>query len=239
MGLADMALYDGRAADAAAILEKGIKADFDADKKSSAAANKLVALAGASRNRAQAVSAAEQALAINSTAGFAFGAARVLIEAGQDAKAQEIARKMGAELAPELRAWSKLIEGEIQLRRGKSQAAIDLFQEAQKLADTWVGRLDLGRAYLEAGHFPEAASEFDACERRKGEATSVFFDDVPSFRYYPQVYYYRGQVLEGLKSKDAGDLYKTFLTIKSKADTSDPMVADARRRAKALGVAGF
>jgi serine/threonine protein kinase/tetratricopeptide (TPR) repeat protein len=239
MGLADMALYEGRTADAIAILEMGIKTDSETDKKSSAAANKLVALAGARRNRPQAVDAAEQALAINSTAGYAFGAARVLIEAGQDAKAQEIARKMGSELAPELRAWSKLIEGEIQLRRGKSQAAMDLFQEAQKLADTWIGRLDLGRAYLDGGHFAEAASEFDACEKRKGEATSVFFDDVPSFRYYPQVYYYRAQVLEGLKSKDAGDLYKAFLTIKSKADAGDPMVADARRKAKALGVAGF
>ncbi|HXA52604.1 MAG TPA: protein kinase, partial [Candidatus Acidoferrum sp.] len=239
MGLADMALYDGRTADAVAMLEKGIKTDLEASPKSSAAANKLVALAGARRNHAQAVAAAEQALAINSTAGFAFAAARVLIEAGQDAKAQEDARKMGSELAPELRAWSKLIEGEIQLRRGKSQAAIDLFQEAQKLADTWIGRLDMGRAYLEAGHFAEAASEFDACEKRKGEATSVFFDDVPSFRYYPQVYYYRAQVLEGLKSKEAGDLYKTFLTIKSKADVGDPMVTEARRRAKVLGVTGF
>ena len=75
--------------------------------------------------------------------------------------------------------------------------------------------------------------------RRKGEATSVFFDDVPSFRYYPQVYYYRAQILEGLKSKEAGDLYKTFLTIKSKADVGDPMVTEARRRAKVLGVTGF
>jgi hypothetical protein len=142
---------------------------------------------------------------------------------------------MGEQLAPEMRAWSKLIEGEAQLRRGKLQAAIDSFQQAQKLADTWIGRLDLGRAYLEAKHFPEAASEFAACEKRKGEAASVFFDDVPSFRYYPQVSYYRGQVQEGLNSKDAVDLYRTFLTLKAKADPGDPMVEDAQQRVRALG----
>jgi tetratricopeptide (TPR) repeat protein/predicted Ser/Thr protein kinase len=231
-GLADMALYEGRITDAVAILEAGIKTDLADSPKSSAAASKLATLAGATRNRAQAVDAAEKALAINSTAGFAFGAARVLIEAGQEARALEVARKMGAELAPELRAWSKLIEGEIQLRHGKSQAAIDLFQEAQKLADTWIGRLDLGRAYLAAGHFPEAASEFDACEKRKGEATSVFFDDVPSFRYYPQIHYYRGQVQEGLKSPDSAALFQNFLTIKAKAEAGDPMVEDARKRTR-------
>jgi tetratricopeptide (TPR) repeat protein len=176
------------------------------------------------------VQAAEQALTISSTAGFAFAAARVLIESGQEAKAVEVARKMGEQLAPETRAWSKLIEGEVQLRRGKAQAAVDLFQEAQKLADTWIGRLDLGRAYLEAKHFPEAASEFDACEKRKGEATSVFFDDVPSFRYYPQVYYFRARVQEGLNSKGAADLYQAFLAIKAKAEPGDPFVEDARRR---------
>jgi len=243
--LADLALYEGRNSDAISILEKGIAADLaEAAKsspaaKSSSAANKLVALAGVRRNRAQAVDAADRALAISSTAGFAFAAARVLNESGQEAKALEVAHKMGEQLAPEIRAWAHLIEGEVQLRRGKVREAVDLFQEAQKLADTWIGRLDLGRAYLEAKYFAEAASEFDACEKRKGEATSVFFDDVASYRYYPQVYYYRGKALEGLNSKGAGELYQTFLTIKAKAEPGDPMVEEARRRAHVLGVTGY
>ena len=79
-----------------------------------------------------------------------------------------------------------------------------------------------------------SSSEFDACEKRKGEATSVFLDDFPTYRYYPQVYYYRARAQEGLKSPAAGDLYQKFLAIKAKADP-DPMVADAQKRARALG----
>jgi tetratricopeptide (TPR) repeat protein/predicted Ser/Thr protein kinase len=234
IGLADMALYEGRNQDAAAILESGIKADLAAVPKSTAAAAaKLGALGAAQHGKQRAVDAASQVLAMSRGEVYSFPAARVLIENGQDARAMEVAKELGARLDSERRAYAKLIEGEIQLKHGKAQAAIDLFQAAQKFADTWVGRLLLGRAYLEAGAFTEASSEFDACEKRKGEATSVFLDDFPTFRYYPQVYYYRGRVQEGLKSPSAGELYKTFLAIKAKSDP-DPMVADAQKRAKTL-----
>jgi tetratricopeptide (TPR) repeat protein len=183
--------------------------------------------------------AANRALAVSKTEAFSFAAARVLLEFNQDAKALEVAKAMGARLEPEPRAYAKLIEGESLLNRGKVQAAIDLFQEAQKLADTWIGRLVLGRAYLEHNAFTEASSEFSSCEKRKGEAASVFLDDIPSLRYYPQIYYYRGRTEEGLKSPAAGESYKAFLALKAKASSTDPMVADARKRAKALGVLGL
>jgi tetratricopeptide (TPR) repeat protein len=239
VGLADMALYEGRTTDAIAILEKGVAADLAQSPQSSAAAIKLAVLAAAYRDKAQAVAAANRSLAISPNGNAAFAAARALLVSGQEARALEIAREMGKRLEPEPRSYARLLEGEAQLARGKTQAAIDLFQQARALSDTWIGRLDLGRAYLEAGAFTEASSEFDACEKRKGEAVSVFLDDVPSFRYFPQVYYYRARVLEGMNSTAAGDSYKTFLVIKAKADPSDALVADARKRAKALGVPGF
>jgi tetratricopeptide (TPR) repeat protein len=239
IGLADMALYEGRNADAIGILEKGISTDLAQSKQSSAAAIKLAALAAAQRDRGQAVVAANRSLATSRNETSAFPAARALLAAGQDAKALEVSKELGKRLEPEPRAYAKLLEGELQLAKGKAQTAIDLFQEARKLSDTWMGRLDLGRAYLDAGAFTEASSEFDACEKRKGEATSVFLDDVPSFRYYPQIYYYRARVQEGLKSPAAGASYKAFLAIKAKADPSDPLVTDARKRAKGLGVPGL
>ena len=239
IGLADMALYEGRNSDAMAILEKGIAADLAQSPQSSAAAIKLAVLAGAHRDKAQAVAAANRSLGTSRNESAAFTAARALLLSGQEAKALEIAKEMGKRLEPEPRAYGKLLEGEAHLAKGRAQAAIDLFQEARTLSDTWIGRLDLGRAYLEAGAFTEASSEFDACEKRKGEATSVFLDDVPSFRYFPQVYYYRGRVQEGMKSPAAAESYKAFLAIKAKADASDALVADARKRAKALGVPGL
>ena len=53
------------------------------------------------------------------------------------------------------------------------------------------------------------------------------------------MYYYLGRAQEGMKSSAAGASYKTFLTMKSKPDGSDPMVADALKRAKSLGVPGL
>ena len=229
-GLADIALYEGRNAEAAGILQKGVEADLKANLNTGAAI-KLAALAGAHRKGPQAVAAANQSLATDADAAD-FAAARVLLENGQEAKVLALARTMGASLASERRAYAKLLEGEVQLAKGKSQAALDLFQEAKKLADTWLGHLDLGRAYLDAGAFTEASSEFDACAKRKGEATAVFLDDAPSFRYFPLVYYYQGRAREGLHRPDAAESYKAFIAIKAKADAGDPLVADALKRSK-------
>jgi tetratricopeptide (TPR) repeat protein len=240
IGLADMALHEGRDSDAAAILERAIAADLASDPHSPGAGMKLAALAQAQRaNKAQAINAANRALSISKTEGFSFAAAHVLLEAGQEAKALEVAKAMGARFEPEPRSYAKLLEGEALVKQGKTTAAIDLFQEAQKLADTWIGRLILGRAYLAAEAFTEASSQFSSCEKRKGEAASVFLDGVPTLRYYPEVYYFRARAEEGLKIRAAGESYKTFLAIKAKAATADPMVSDALKRAKALGVPGL
>jgi len=45
----------------------------------------------------------------------------------------------------------------------------------------------MGRAYLDAGAFTEASAEFDVCLKRRGEATSIFLDDVPSYHLLPAV----------------------------------------------------
>lgn len=228
IGLADIALYEGRNADAVKILQGGVEADLK-QPNLSAAAVKLAAMAAAQHNAA----AAERALKTDKEA--AFPAARVLLEMKQEAKALEVAKQIGARPEPEPQAQAKLLEGEALLLKGKSQDAIRLFLEAQKLADSWIGRLDLGRAYLAAGLFPEAIAELTTCIKRNGEATAVFLDDTPSYRYFAPVYYYLAQAQEGSKSAAAAESYQKFLAIKAKADAGDPMVADARKRLAALG----
>ena len=141
-----------------------------------------------------------------------------------------LASDLAGRLAEPPQAYAKLIEAESRLKRGRAREAIALAQEAHKRADTWLGRYVLGRAYLDAGAFTEAHSEFDACLRRRGEATAVFLDDVPSLRLLPPVYYYLGRAQEGLKSPRAAESFKTFLAMKEKSDGADPLVADARRR---------
>ena len=60
-------------------------------------------------------------------------------------------------------------------------------------------RCELGLAYLEAGMFAQADSEFDRCIKRRGEALALFIDEEQTYGYLPAVYYYQGRAREGLK----------------------------------------
>jgi tetratricopeptide (TPR) repeat protein len=234
LGLSDLALYEGRVSDAAAMLEKGIAGDLG-NNDPSTAAYKLVALARAQLilGKPQAAAdAADRAVAGNEKEkkeSITLAAAEVYIDAGQETKALTLAMDLGKRIEPDPQSYARLIEGEAALKRNKVQDAIRLFQEAQKLADSWLTHLALGRAYLEAAAFTEALIEFNECVKRRGEATAVFLDDMPSYRYFPQVYYYLGCAQDGLKSPAAADSYRKFLDIKQKGG-EDPLIADARRR---------
>jgi tetratricopeptide (TPR) repeat protein/predicted Ser/Thr protein kinase len=231
MGLADLALYEGRRADAAASLEQGIAGDLAA-KNAAAAAEKTAVLAGTLLGRGQkaaAIAAADRALGAAKKDLVMLLAAEVYLEAGQEPKALALAKDFGARLEPELQSYARLIEGQVQHRRNNLQEAIRLFREGRKLLDTWLARFRLGQAYLDAGAFTEAYSEFEQCLKRRGEATALLFDEVATYRFLPPVYYYMGRAQDGLKTEGGADSYKTFLGIKQKAD-GDPLVEDARRR---------
>ena len=230
-GLADIALYQGRVAEAIKILDGAISHDL-ANKDPDGAATKLSYLAEAqllAANPAGGARSATRALALSHQNPIQFWAARAYVGANQESKAQSIAQEMGSALEADPQAYGKLIEGEIQLKHGKPQAALKLLLESRKLADTWMGRFDAGRAYVDAGAFAEAESELEVCIRRRGEATALFLDESPTYHLFPPVYYYLGRAQEGLKSPAASDSYKNFLSFRDKAD-HDPLVADARRR---------
>jgi hypothetical protein len=122
----------------------------------------------------------------------------------------------------------------LSLSRGVRSGAIKLFQEAQDLVDCWLGRFLLGRAYLEAEANPEAHYEFELCIKHRGEAASVSINDLPTYRYFPPVYYYLGRAQQGLGSEAAAEFYSTFLKIKEEAEPHDPLVEDAPRTAQRL-----
>jgi len=230
-GLANLAMYEGRFRDAIQILDKGITADLAA-KKPDAAADKLWMLAEANLLRGDkraAVAAADRALANGQSTKMRFLAARIFVEAGEVANAKKMAETLGSELQAAPQAYGKLILGEIALNRRDPKQAIQLFNEAKDLLDSWIGRYDLGRAYLEAGAFAEADSEFDRCIKRRGEALELFMDDMPTYSLLPTVYYYQGLVREGLKSPGAADSYQMYLKLRGK-NTEDPLLADIRRR---------
>jgi serine/threonine protein kinase len=230
-GLGDVALYQGKFRDAAQIFEKGAAADLAA-KNPDAAADKFVMLAYANalRGDKQAVLAAVQnALANSKSSKTQFLAARALVEIGETAKARKLADTLASALQATPRAHAKLILGEIELKDHNANQAIQLFTEAKNLMDTWIGRFDLGHAYLEAQAFAEADSEFDRCLKRRGEALELFMDDMPTYSYLPIIYYYQGRDREGLKSAGFADSYRTYLSIRG-TSSEDPFLSDIHHR---------
>lgn len=231
VGLADLAAYEGRFTNAARLLEQGARADLQA-KRPENAADKFAALAHTDLLREQkmtAVADAYKALDHSQSVQIRFLAGRIFAETGEKAKAQEIAAALGKELQAEPQAYGKIIEGKSALKQGDSRQAIKSFTEANNLLDTWIGRLELGRAYLEAALFTEADSEFDRCIKRRGEAMELFLNDVPTYSYFPIVYYYQGRVREGLKSAAFADSYHIYLSLRGQAG-EDPLLPEIRRR---------
>lgn len=230
-GLADLDLYQGRFTDAVHSFEKGAKSDL-ANKDTDSAAEKLSALAYthlSMRHTGAAIAAAEKALGNSQTVKVRFLAGLVFAEAGQQAKAQELATKLATEVQSEAQADAKIIEGVVDISRKDPTGAVKALTDANNLLDTWLGRFELGRAYLEANAFAEADSEFDECLKRRGEALSLFMDDVPSYGFLPPIYYYQGRVREGLKSPGFAEPYRTYLSIRGQAG-EDPLVAEVHRR---------
>jgi eukaryotic-like serine/threonine-protein kinase len=230
-GLADLAVYQGRFSDAVRILEQGAATDLAA-KNPEKAADKFAALAEAQLLRGQtqaAVAAADKALANSQVVKIKFLAAQIYVAAGEIAEAQKLADSLGSESQAEPQSYAKIIEGLIALKRGDTRQAISALTDATKILDTWISRFELGQAYLNAGQFVEADSEFDRCVQRRGEALELFMDNVPTYGGFPPVYYYEGRVRQGLKSSGFADSYRTYLGIRGKAG-EDPLLPEIRKR---------
>ena len=231
-GLADLYLYQGRFAESLDLYEKTANANVAA-KNLDAAAEQFSSAAYVQLARGEenlAAIEAEKALSYGKTTKVRFLSGRILAEAGDVERAQALAEALSSQIQAEPRAYGKIIEGDIALRKRDARAAIAALTEANKLVDTWIGRFDLGRAYLAAEAYTQADSEFDRCLKRRGEALSLFMDAVPTYGYLPPVYYYQGRVREGLSNAGFGDSYRTYLAIRGDAG-EDRLLAEVRQRA--------
>jgi len=230
-GQADLAAYQDKHADAEKILKKGAAVDLAA-KNNDGAARKYVALARIEElqgKHAAAIADAGKALAQSQTAPIQFLAASIYVDAADIAKAQKLATALSSALPNESQAYGKIITGLIALKKKDTNEAIRQITAANNLLDTWIGRFELGRAYLEAGAFTEADAQLDQCMKRRGEAIELFDDNVPTYAYLPPVYYYEGLAREGMKSAGFADFYRNYLAIRGQS-SDDPLVVDIRHR---------
>jgi len=235
VGLADVAMYQGRAQDAIAILQSALAADVAA-RRAAPAAEKRVMLAQAyamagekSQARAIAAAAAES----SKDESVLYPAAGVYLETGDVEGALNLSRKLAQRFEADPQAYGKLIEAEVQMKRGDNRQAVQILEDARKIADTWIGRFDLGKAYLAARVFTDADMEFDTCINRRGEASSVFMTDDPTWRYFAPTYYYQGRSHQELMSPSAAEDYRKYLALRA-GDATDPLARDARKRLDAL-----
>ena len=137
-GLADIALYEGRLDDAAAILNEAVEVALAGDDPAGAARD-LATLGHIEllRERPQlAADFARRAILTGQRGRIFFEAARVLISAGEEAEAGEIIQQLANRLAPEPQTYAMLLEGELLLAQGESRRAVDRFLEARDKLDT-------------------------------------------------------------------------------------------------------
>ena len=235
MGLADLALFEGHLDEGIGFLQEGISEDAKSDWKLGAA-GKQIALAKAYvqlGRRAAAIAALDQATAVLKENGLLYLAAQTYVDAGQPAKASALAEKLAQRVEPEAQAYAKLIAGEVLLAKKDARGAVRQIEEARKLADTWVGLVALGRAYLALDAFTEADAALEAAFSRAGEATSVTFDAMPTYSLFPPVLYYLGVARQGMSSPSAAESFLAYLGVRQNAK-ADPFLADARKRLNTL-----
>ena len=230
LGMADLAMLRGRTAEASAALEPMLTEKLP-PLQLARVHNTLAGVRLTQGRTPDALKLAEGALAANTDPITRYESGRIFAAAGRAPRAKELAAELETSLVPDTQAYGMTLRGELQLLEGDARGAVQTFQQSLKLVDSWQTRYLLGRAYLVAEAYTEADAEFDACVSRKGEATAVYLDDVPTWRLMAPVYYYRGVTRSALKSiSGATDAFKTFVEFKSGGDENSALVADAQKR---------
>ena len=211
-GLADIEMLRGDFKSAIEIATAGNLLDLNHDNMLGASAKQMLVSQALleSGDTAAAADAARAALAISENDSVAVVAAQVFVASGDYTAAREIAARFGEQLQPQRRSYSQLIEASIDLREGRTVDAVDKLRAALERADLWLIRFALGEAYLQAGYAAEALAEFEGLYMRRGEATAIFLDDVPSARYLAELPYWigRAQMETGMQDAARQNLQK-------------------------------
>lgn len=159
-------------------------------------------------------------------------AALVQLAAGDDRRAMATATSLAEDVAPTRRALGKLVEGEALWLHGKPKQAMVVIRTALGVSDLPLAHLLLARAALDARSFHEALGELESCIGSSGEIANHSFVGEPAVRYVPLLTYDLARAEQGLGSPDAKASYDKFLAMLHDPDPGDPIVEDARRRAR-------
>ena len=202
LGLADILLYSGEFERAALLLDVGMHNDRLGN-VSAQLATKYMALAEAKQGLGDAAGAREalqEGLAVREGEARLVPAALISLELGDVEYAATIADRLSQELQPMSRAYGQVIKGAIATSEGRHADAVDALRTGMERADLWLLRFYLGRAYFAAGRYVEALDEFQICLQRQGEATAMFLDEKPTWRYMAKLHEWLARARENIGS---------------------------------------
>lgn len=230
LGKADLAQFTGDFAGAAELVNTGIqRQELNVAEHVLAASYLVLARSQQSaddNDGARASIAASLAIAAGTSTQVA--AALLSIDSGDLEVAKSYGEKLSKKLQSHARAYGKLIEGGVAMSGQDSVAAIDAIRAGTEFADLWLLRFYLGRAYLQGGFFAEAMDEFMLCEERRGEATAIFLNDLPTWRYMAALPYWLGRAQQGLGMTDAAST--SFQKFLDTYQADDSLARDAKIR---------
>jgi len=230
LGKADLALFTGDFAEAARLVNSGIQEQQSGVGEHVLAASYLVLAQSQQQLGDHDNSTASMAASLAISAGTSTQVVVALlnIEAGDLESAKSYGEKLSNKLQSHARAYGNLVEGVVAMSDQNDVAAIDAIRAGSEFADLWLLRFYLGRAYLQGGFFAEAMDEFMLCEERRGEATAIFLNDLPTWRYMAALPYWLGRAQQGLGMADAAT--SSFQSFLSSYKADDKLTQDAKSR---------
>lgn len=234
LGLADIDLYYGQRDSAQQRLVSGIDSDI-ARGQARMAALKSIALAQAQSERGQpeaAAASATSALELSDDLPVQVMAALVFLRADDVDAARGLIDALAARPEADSRAYAAMLSGMLLQRDGEDTAAILAMRDAISIADLWLIRFQICKAYLLAGSYPEALGELTTLNARRGEATAAFLDDMPSYHLLAELPYWTGRVQEAQNLRTAARVsYRRFLALRPQGGV---LADDASERAARL-----
>ena len=168
---ADLALYEGRLGDAAALLHRYVDPALAKHAPGDATAE-LIMLAQLELRRGDRVAAAAAARAAmgEGSARVEYMAASLAAEAGDRAGAADKVAAWSKDPSADWRVVGKLLEGDLARLGGQARHALDLYTEAGVLGGTWLAHERTARAAVAAGDAARARQELDWCIAHRGQA---------------------------------------------------------------------
>jgi tetratricopeptide (TPR) repeat protein len=151
---------------------------------------------------------------------------------GQLDKTERVIETLSNDLNSLALAYATALRAQLALSNSQLAEAAALLQNSK--VDLWLNHLLLGQVYLAANRPVEAMDEFETCWERRGEATAVFLDDVPTYHRIVEVLYWQGRTQQAMGVNTTAErFYRDYLAARDQA-ADEFFTNDARTRLEDL-----